>query len=209
MRMNFPAVFLIFGFSLLATGCSKNPLHWWASINEKARHLASVEAKYQALLAEHERLEKDYFQLEHEHAALTAKVQSKELSTLNLAATGSTHGRNPASISYAPPKGLKLDELLSLAYEHLREKRYAEAAVTFEDYLSKPEAAGQNGDAIYASGVAWFELGNFKKARESFESAKRHANGESKEKIHKKVDLWLRVIDRKTGEASGPETHGG
>ncbi|MGE3262628.1 MAG: tol-pal system YbgF family protein [Bacteriovoracia bacterium] len=201
---------LFFAFSL-CTGCTANPMQWWASINAKAQHLASVEAKYEALVVEHERLEKEYFQLEHEHSSLTAQVQSKELAGLNLAATGSALGRNPASIAYVPPKGLKMDDLLSLAYEHMREKRFAEAAVTFEDYLSKPEAAGQNGDAIYASGVAWFELGNYRKARESFESAKLHASGETAQKIHKKVDLWLRVIDRKIGQGSAKavNAHGG
>jgi tetratricopeptide (TPR) repeat protein len=211
MRMNLRSLFILAIATGLISGCTKNPVQWWSSINEKVKHIATVEAKYEALLAEHERLEKEYFQLEHEHAALMAQVNSKELAHSNLAATGSPLGRNPASIAYVPPKGLKMEELLSLAYEHMREQRFAEAAVTFEEYLAKPEAAGQNSDAIYSSAVAWYQLGNYNKARESFESAKLQANGETKEKIHKKVDLWLRVIDRKVGKISVPaeNVHGG
>jgi hypothetical protein len=70
--------------------------------------------------------------------------------------------------------------------------------VTFEDLFKRPDG-GVIGDAAahYTAGVAWFKLGNILKAREHFEEARKTATGEQKEKIHKKVDLWMRAIDRK------------
>lgn len=210
MLTKFPLFSALLCASLSLSGCAKSPLAWWKGINEKAEHLATLEAKYNALQLAHHELQAEYYALEHEHAALSARVQSHELAKSNLAATGSVTGRQPASIAYAPPKKLSANELLSLAYEHFREKRFAEAAVSFEEYLAKPEvAAGNNGEAMYSAGVAWFELGNFHKARDAFEGAKRGASGDAKEKIHKKVDLWMRVMDQKVREPAAENGHGG
>lgn len=191
--------------SLLALpGCSLgNPLAWWKSVNEKAEKLAQLEARYQALEHEHTALTKQFFALEHEYADLKAKSESKEKVEVSLAETGSALGRTLASISYQVPKGLKPDEMRALAYEHFRERRFAEAGVTFEAFLTAPETASlHDADAMYTAGVAWFQLGNFTKATEHLEDAKAQASGAQKEKIRKKVDLWLRVIDRKRADES-------
>lgn len=167
-------------------------------MNHKARELQSLEANYEALRGEHERLKRDYYRLENEAMDLRAKVESIESGDRKLKATGSLEGRTPASIAYEVPKGLKADEALALANEHFTENRFAEAAVTFEDVLKRPETAGVvDASTQYAAGVAWFQIGNYVKAREHFTEAKNTASGEQREKIHKKVDLWLRAIDRK------------
>lgn len=200
----------LFRFSLMLTACvlmtSCSPVAWWKSVNNKAKELASLEARHQALEKEYQHLKERHFQLENEFAELKASVESKELSRVNLSATGSVTGRHPASIGYKVPNGLEPAELQSLAYNHLRENRFAEAAVTFESLLTQPEAASLvDARALYSAGVAWFQVGNFKKSQEHLEQARAQAAGEEKEKIRKKVDLWLRVIDRRL--ASVP--HGG
>lgn len=200
----------VFRFSLLVTACvlmtSCSPVAWWKSLNGKAKELASLEVRHQALEKEYKALKESHYQLENEYAELKASVESKELSRLNLSATGSLTGRHPASIGYKVPAGLEPAELQALAYSHFRENRFAEAAVTFESLLTQPEAASlvDAGD-LYSAGVAWFQVGNFKKSQEHLEQARAQASGEEKEKIRKKVDLWLRVIDRRL--ASVP--HGG
>ncbi|HEY8279359.1 MAG TPA: hypothetical protein VIH99_07040 [Bdellovibrionota bacterium] len=194
--------FLLFFFSLsLAglSGCSQSPGTWWKSLNDKAGRLSQAEANYKALEHEHERLKKDYFRLENDYMELRAKVESSEAGERNLKATGSLTGRSPASISYEVPKGLRSEDMLVLAYEHFHEQRFPEAAVTFESFLKRPESAAlADAYALYTAGVSWFQLGNFHKAREYFEEARNSASGEQREKINKKVDLWLRTIDRKT-----------
>jgi tetratricopeptide (TPR) repeat protein len=192
---------LIFLSSWLAmlTACSQNPFVWWKSVNEKAKELNHLEANYQALQSEHEQLKRDYYRLEDEYLELKAKVDSTEAGDRNLKATGTLTGRALSSIAYQVPKGLKPEEQLTLAYEHFTEKRFAEAAATFEDFFARPESAAlTDAAAMYTAGVAWFQLGNFHKAREHFEEAKNNASGEQREKIHKKVDLWLRAIDRRS-----------
>lgn len=183
---------------MLLSGCTQNPVAWWNSINKKAEHIAKVESKYEALKKEHERLQAEFYHVEHEYEALRAEVNSKETANLSLALTGTKEGRAPASIHYDIPKGLEPKALLELGYEHLREKKFAEAAVTFESFISLPESASLPlTDVFYSAGVAWYQVKNFKKARENFETAKQHVEGEEREKMHKKVDLWMRAIDRK------------
>jgi hypothetical protein len=201
-------IIVAFCLSLALTGCAKGPAAWWASINSKAKHLNELEAKYQALHKEHEVLKREYFRLEHAHDALVAEQQSKLRAQSSLTATGSRTGRAPASIAYSVPQGLTADALRALAYEHFREKRFGEAALTFEYLLSQPEgAAVQGSDAYYSAGVAWFQVGNLRKSSDSFEAAKAHAEADEKEKVRKKVELWKRVIDRKL--ASEIVSHGG
>lgn len=196
--------FFLLAVALVVSGCTKHPVGWWHAVNDKAEELVTMEANYKALQWEHARLQKEFFEQEHEISRLRAQVQSRELAESSLAATGSILGRAPASIGYVPPKNLSNDELLALAYEHLREKRFPEAAVSFETYFKKPEVASHpNGDAFYSAGVAWFEIGNYRKARENFESARTEVSGEVKEKIRKKVDLWMRVIDRRLASVEG------
>lgn len=188
---------LIFALSFALAGCSKGPAGWWASVNQKAKHLSELEAKYQALQQEHETLKREHYRLTHEHDSLLAEYRSKRNAEESLAATGSVSGRAPASIGYKVPN-LSPEALKALGYEHLREQRFAEAAVTFEALLAMPEgAAVQGADVYYSAGVAWFQVQNFTKARESFDAAKAHADADEKERVRKKVELWMRVIDRK------------
>ncbi|MGZ3650838.1 MAG: tetratricopeptide repeat protein [Bdellovibrionota bacterium] len=184
--------------SLLLCGCSEGPVTWWSHVNSKAQDLSTLEARFHALEGEHEQLKKDYYRLENEALELRALVQSKEVGERNLKATGTLGGRSLSSISYEVPKGLRADEVLSLAYEHFTEQRFPQAAATFEDLFKRPESAGLvDASSHYTAGVAWFQLGNYVKARENFDEAMNSASGEQREKIHKKVDLWMRAIDRK------------
>lgn len=202
----------IFLFALLAgslSGCSQSPLTWWKSINAKAKEMQELEAKYVALEHEHERLKKDYFRMEHEFLDLKAKNESEEVGELNLKATGSLQGRTPASIAYEIPKGLKPEEQLTLAYQHFTEKRFAESAATFEYFLKQPEnAAIADANAMYTAGVAWYQLNNFKKAKEYFVGARSVATSDQRERIQKKVDLWIRAMDHKQKEAGHQEAPG-
>jgi outer membrane murein-binding lipoprotein Lpp len=202
MRISIP--FLT--FTLLAfSGCESNPVAWWAKVNKKASHILTLEARHEALVREFELLKKEKYRLEDELAELKSQVESRDLAKLNLEATGSATGRRPAAIDYAVPNGITLEEMLALAYEHFREKRFAEAAVTFEEFLAQPEASALfDGNALYSAGVAWFQVGNLKKAREHLEAARVGAAGENKDKVRKKADLWLRVIDRKLASEGQP-----
>lgn len=202
MRMTRSYSLFLFAAVAVLPACSpSNPVAWWKSVNQKSQHLLSLESRFEALEKEHARLKRDFFDLEHAHADLKARLESREKAEVSLAETGSTRGRTPASIEYQVPKGLKPEELKALAYEHFREKRFGESAVSFEALLTSPEAAAlQDADAMYTAGVAWFQLGNFKKATDHLNSAKAQGLGDQKEKIRKKVDLWLRVIDRKRAD---------
>lgn len=191
------SIFLILT-SFVLSGCDSGPVGWWKSMNKKASHLMVVEAKYEALLEEHEQLKKKHLALEAELAAVKSQVETEELVEMNLKAAGSETGRHPASIAYVVPKGLAPDELLTLATQHFKEERFPEAAVSFDKLLELPEAAALvDAKVHYNAGVAWFQVKNFKKAKEHLDLAKAGASGEQKEKIRKKVDLWMRVIDRK------------
>lgn len=166
--------------------------------------MAHLEADYASLQKRHEKLQKDYFQLEAEFTELRARMESQEAAEQNLRVAGSLTGRTPASIAYSVPHGLKPEELLGLGFEHFSEKRFAEAAATFEELLKQPEAATvADAVAIYTAGVCWYELGNYRKAKERLEEARGAASGDQREKIQKKVDLWMRVIDRKLASVPG------
>ena len=179
-------------------GCSEGPVAWVHHVNAKAKEIATVEAEYHALQHEHEHLKKEFYVLEDEVTELRAKVHSIEDGEHNLKATGTPGGRALSSIAYEVPKGLKADEALALAYEHFTEQRFPQAAATFEDLFKRPESAAvADSWARYTAGVTWFELGNFVKAKENFDEAMNGATGEQREKVHKKVDLWMRAIDRK------------
>jgi|GEM_PF-5244960 len=189
---------------LSLSACSQSPRAWWVSLNKKAKELNQLEASHHALAQEHARLQRNYYRLEADYMELRAKVESSEKGEHNLKATGSLTGRVPSSIAYEIPKNLRTEDELALAYEHFKEKRFAEAAVTFESFLKKPESAALvDANAMYTAGVAWFELGNFVKAKENFEGARQSASGEQREKIHKKVDLWMRAIDRRSSKHGG------
>lgn len=201
MRAKLQSFILLISLGLLP-GCSQGPVAWWRSVDAKVRHLTGLEASHLALRQEHDRLKQDYYRLEAEYLELKAKVESNEKGDRNLRATGTVEGRAPSSIAYEPPQNLRSEDSLALAYEHFKEKRFAEAAVTFEDFFKKPESAALvDANAMYTAGVAWFQLGNFLKAREHLEDAKQAASGEQRERIHKKVDLWMRAIDRRAGES--------
>lgn len=189
---------------LLLSSCSQSPTAWWKSLNKKAHDLQQLEASHRALTLEHEKLRRDYFRLEADYMEMRAKVESVRAGDHNLKATGTLTGRTPSSIAYQVPKDLRAQDQLQLAFEHFNEKRFAEAAATFEDFLSKPESAALvDANAMYAAGVSWFQLGNLHKARESFEGARASASGEQREKIQKKVDLWMRAIDRQESKTGG------
>jgi hypothetical protein len=199
-----PRFLLLLSACLVLSACS--PVAWWKSVNEKAEELTTLQARYEALEKEHEELKLQHFRLESDYAELQAKVETKELAHANLQATGSLTGRRPAAIAYQVPHGLKPEELQGLAYEHFREGRFAEAAVTFEEFLTRPEAAViHDPNAVYSAGVSWYQVGNLKKSKDLMEQARAEASGEQKEKIRKKADLWLRVIDRRLASVK----HGG
>ncbi len=184
---------------LLLSGCSQGPVGWWKSVHKKVKHINELEASHMALSKEHERLKRDYYRLETEYMELKAKAESVGQGNHNLKATGSPEGRELASIAYQPPHDLRSEDTLDLAYEHFKEKRFAEAAATFEEFLRRPESAALvDANAMYTAGVSWFQLGNYVKAKEHFESARHSASGEHKDRIRKKVDLWLRAIDKRT-----------
>lgn len=199
MRAKLHCFILLISLGLLP-GCSQGPVAWWKSVDAKVKHLTGLEASHLALRQEHDRLKQDYYRLEAEYLELKAKVESNEKGDRNLRATGTVEGRALSSISYEPPQNLRAEDSLSLAYEHFKEKRFAEAAVTFEDFLKKPESAALvDANAMYTAGVAWFQLGNYVKARDHFADARQAASGELRERIHKKVDLWMRAIDKRAG----------
>jgi TolA-binding protein len=180
------------------SGCSEGPITWYGRVNAKAKEITTVEADYRALQREHEHLKKEFYVLEDEVTELRAKVHSIEDGDHNLKATGTPGGRSLSSIEYEVPKGLRAEEALALAYEHFTEQRFPQAAATFEDLFKRPESAAvTDAWARYTAGVTWFQLGNFVKAKENFDEAMNEATGEQREKVHKKVDLWMRAIDRK------------
>lgn len=185
--------------ALTLFSCSKGAhIPVWSGMAEKIERMRTAETRYEALEREHAELKKRYFALEHEYESLRAEVESKDTAERNLKLAGSPSGRSLASIPYKVPENLNMDQRYALAFEHMREKRFAEAAATFESFLSEPEGASQQtANAFYTAGVAWFKLENYKKARQYFEVSLQKADGEERAKIHHKVELWMRVLDKK------------
>jgi TolA-binding protein len=173
---------------------------WWQNLNAKARTLMHVEAQYVLLRQDHEKLQAEYYQLEHDYMSLVAEKSTKQEVKENLELTGSKVGRSPASITYQVPPGMLPEQEFALAFTHMREKRYGEAAMTFDAFLWIPEGAVvQTANAFYTAGVAWFEVKNYKKAKQCFSEALVRAEGDERAKVAHKVDLWMRVIDRNMG----------
>src|SRR3989344_917788 len=83
---------------LLLPACNSGPAAWWKSINKKAAELNSVDARYVALTAAHEKLKEEHYRLEQEYMNLRAQIESQEMANINLASTGSAMGRAPSSI---------------------------------------------------------------------------------------------------------------
>lgn len=196
---------LVFGF-LVVTGFSVataiafnvHPLDILDRTEAKAHELLLVESQYNQLKQKYFELQHEYFQLEERHNALLAKVQSAEEAVKNIRITGSKEGRSVAKISYSVPSNLTMEQKYLLAFNHMREKRFEEAAKTFDAVLSVPEGAlFQNAHSFYESGVAWFEVKNFKKAREAFQAAKARAEGVEKPEMLRKVELWMKILDQR------------
>ena len=209
--MNFRFL-LILPILSLGACAPTSPLAWWDTVNTKAHELVHVEAQYRILKTDHERLQADYYKLEHDYLSLVAEKSTKQEVHENLESTGSKAGRSPASITYQVPPGMMPEQEFALAFEHMREKRFAEAAVTFDAFLWIPEGAGfQSANAFYSAGVAWFQVKNLKKAKQCCSEALVRAEGDERAKVAHKVDLWMRVIDRsmsnnKEGKASHEES---
>lgn len=198
MRVGFFQTCLTLSILGLLSGCSQGPVAWWHSVNHKAEHLRKIEASHKVIVAENERLKEQYLRLERDYLELKAQMESTHTAELSLKATGTLTGRTPSSIAYHVPNGLNPEETLALAFEHFNENRFAEATATFAALQKRPEGASlADASAMYTAGVAWFKLGNYNKAREYFNEATNQASGEQREKIHKKVDLWNRLINRK------------
>lgn len=179
-------------------GCSiGSPVLAWKNFQKKVHLLFTLESRHKILEEKYEELEKKYVELEHEYAAMLAEIESKGRGENNLKLTGSRTGRTIASIHYEVPKGLDNDAKLELAFQHMRQKRFAEAAATFDTFLWEPEGAAlQTARNFYEAGVAWFEVKNLKKARTCFEAATAHAEGDEKKEIQRRVELWMRVLDK-------------
>lgn len=187
---------------ILLTSCDRGPVAWWKSVDQKMVHLAKAEMELEVLREKHEELQKKYLRLEKEYNNLVTENATHEGETKRLESTGSMVGVSPKELNYRVPSGLKFEELTQLAEDHLKERRFAEAAACYESLFSQPEyAALLNPKVYYSSGIAWYELNNFVKARELFDLAKANAKGELKTIIWKKVDLWFRVIDQKITHA--------
>lgn len=157
-----------------------------------------MDHRYHVLEKRNAELEKRNMELESKYASLLADVESKKLGENNLKLTGSKNGRSPASIDYRLPTDLDPEARITLAYQHMKEKRFSHAAVAFDSVLWVPEGAlEQTAKNFYEAGVAWFEVKNFKKAKVCFAAATAHADGEDKKEIQRRVDLWMRVLEKK------------
>ena len=203
-----PAKALIFFVAVSANlyGCSKGgPVGWWRDLNKKAEHLAKVEVEYEVLKNEYDALQKNYFKLEAEYFTLRSELETKQMAIKNLEQAGTKSGRHLANINYQIPNGLKPEAIRALAFEHFKERRFEESVVCFEHFLSLPEgAATEESNLFYTLGVAWYEVKNFYKSRENFEMAVRMAKGDEREKVTKKVELWMRVVDASLAKEKRP-----
>lgn len=188
------------GISLL-TGCSGGPVLWWQKVHSKTMDLFTMDHRFHALEEQNAELEKKYLSLEAKYVNLLADVESQKKGESNLKLTGSKEGRSIASIDYKVPKDMDPETRTDLAYQHLKEKRFSEAAITFDSVLWIPEGAlEQTAKNFYEAGVAWYEVKNFKKAKLCFEAATAHADGEEKKEIQRRVDLWMRVLAKNSNK---------
>lgn len=203
------AFVVVVGFTVgLCVVMRIDPIEIATQVEFKAKELLLVESQYSNLQKKYYELQHEYFALEERHNALLAKMQSQDEANQNLHLTGSKEGRTIASIEYTVPTGLTMEQKYLLAFSHLREKRFLEAAKTFESFLNVPEGAPyQKAQSFYEAGVAWYEVKNFKKAREYFLAAQDRAEGVEKPQLVRKVELWLKVLDRQRQLASFKEHH--
>ena len=196
MRHRFFQIQNLLLLALIFTGCT-GPARWLHNVNTKARELLDMHHDHQVLEHKFAELQKKYIELENSYQSVQAELDILKKTENNFEETGSKHGRTLASIQYDIPVSLSLESRYNLAFEQMRHKHYEEAAKTFESFLSIPEAHKfQNANAFYSAGVAWFELKNYKRAQELFETAVAHANPREREIYLKRVDLWMRVLNR-------------
>jgi len=195
---------LFFLGSMASAGSEEaHPTSWWKSINQKAARILKAEARLSKLEEEHKLLKAEYTRLESEHQKLRNQWAVEKKEALSLRDTGSIDGVSQSTIDFQIPSGLTNEQLYKMALDHYREKKFAQAGVIFDRLTKIPEFA-QNADAYYTSGVSWFRVSNYRKAKENFEAAKLVSQNEKREKIKKKIDLWMRVIDFRLA-ASNPE----
>lgn len=200
-------VLVITGFAgAFAFFLGVRPFEILEKADAKASAIMKLEAEHANLQKKYSELERDFFDLEKRHNALMAQMESKEEAERNLKLTGAKDGRSTASIGYSVPAGLSMEQKYLLAFSHMREKRFAEAAITFEAVLGSPEGAlYQNSQAFYESGVAWFQVKNYKNSRTAFLAAKARAEGVQKPEMIRKVELWLMILEHKKHVGSQEE----
>lgn len=197
----------LFSMDLAALAASKDTSShgWWQSINQKTARIFEAEARLTKLEEEYRALKAEYTRLESEHHKLRNQWEVDKKEKLSLQDTGSKDGVSMEAIDYQSPKGLTNDQLYKMALDLYKEKKFAQAGVILDQLTKIPEYA-QNADVFYTSGVAWFRVNNYKKAKENFEAAKVVSSSEQKEKIKKKIDLWMRVIENRL-VASAPQKY--
>jgi TolA-binding protein len=197
---------VIGGFAIAFTlAAGVRPFEFWAKFESNAQEILMMESQYAALQKKYQELRREFFNLEQRHNELLAKVESREEAEKNLTLTGSKEGRTLASIEYHVPTNLTVEGKYLLAFSHLKENRFLEAAKTFENFLSVPEgAAFQNSKTFYEAGVAWFKSNNYKEAHDYFVMAKDRVSGVEKAEMLRKIELWQLVLDSKT---QSPKAH--
>lgn len=192
---------IIFIFLISVLGCSnQHAPSLWQRTHDKIHKILTVDIRYKALDQEHEKLKKEYFELEHRYTELLAQTTSAHKAEQNLKLTGAKDGRHLASIAYEVPADLSMDDRYNLALSHMKDNQFAQAAKTFETFLWIPDGAYyQTPKNFYEAGVAWFKIENFKKAKECFAASRARfesINAEEKMELEKRIDLWMRILEQ-------------
>jgi tetratricopeptide (TPR) repeat protein len=208
-RAVFFGIFVVTGFSVaISIALDVHPIDIYNRLEFKANELLLIESQHRQLQKKYFELQHDYFELETRHNNLLAKVQSGEEAVKNIRLTGSKEGRSLSTIPYSVPSNLTVEQKYLLAFSHMREGRFEEAAKTFDQVLSIPEGAlYQTAQTFYESGVAWFEIKNYKKAREAFQATKIRADGVGKPEMLRKVELWMKILDQRKLASAKESAH--
>lgn len=124
-----------------------------------------------------------------------SKKQAQKVGAKLNAETGNRVGRTLASVSYQIPENLLPDQVQALGVSYFKVKDY-EKAVTIFSFLTGMEndTTFQTPDNFLMTGVAWYQLENYKMADQYFDRVMKTAVSTDHEKFKIQAQVWKALV---------------
>jgi tetratricopeptide (TPR) repeat protein len=177
--------------------------NFFKGLNEKVEALKSAEEDNRRLRLENAqlrvRLETEKYSCRIEES----KKQAQKVGARLNAETGTHVGRTLASVSYQIPENLLPDQVQALGVSYFKAKDY-EKAVTIFSFLTGMEdsTSFQTPDNFLMTGVAWYQLENYKLAGQYFERVLKTAVSAEHNKLAIQAKVWKALVAQKQKDYS-------